>query len=553
VTRETNNILDVAVSDPTQTNTAGIVVTLNRSADQLISGATNITVLQLSPQLQFSVNTSGAKGQTFQARFALATNLVVQPDIRSTAISTPILINVLENDSGPQPDMPLSLISIGPPSSGVAVTNGNLILYTPQPEFNGVATLTYTVTDGVRFATTNITINVGAPALLFTPTMVSASTNDGNLQENTVDGNLGTRWSASGVGQWLQYDLLSPHNLDAVSIAFYAGNTRVSYLNILAGNDGTNWTSVYYGQSSGSNTNLERFECTNRWARYVRVVGNGNSVNAWNSYTEVEIHTSSNSPPFAVTDMVVTNTLTPVIVDVLANDSDPDVGPQPLTISTFEQPTWGVVTATNGSLRYTPPPNFSGVSAFPYAVSDGVLTATGIVQITINANVPPTLAALSNCLLIAGQTLRVTNVASDANVPPQLLAFQLLQSPPGADLNATNGRLTWRPTIAQSPSAYAFRIAVSDDGSPSLSATQSFTATVNAPILSRLGANLMTTGQFSFQIQGDLGPDYTILASSNLIQWAPLLTTNPAVMPWRFYDTNESGRGLRFYRTQLGP
>jgi poly(beta-D-mannuronate) lyase len=36
---------------------------------------------------------------------------------------------------------------------------------------------------------------------------VTASTNDGNLPGNAVDGNLATRWSANGDGQWLRLDL----------------------------------------------------------------------------------------------------------------------------------------------------------------------------------------------------------------------------------------------------------------------------------------------------------------------------------------------------------
>src|SRR5690348_14520945 len=36
---------------------------------------------------------------------------------------------------------------------------------------------------------------------------VSASTDDGNIPQNTLDNNLATRWSAQGDGQWIQYDL----------------------------------------------------------------------------------------------------------------------------------------------------------------------------------------------------------------------------------------------------------------------------------------------------------------------------------------------------------
>jgi hypothetical protein len=243
-----------------------------------------------------------------------------------------------------------------------------------------------------------------------------------------------------------------------------------------------------------------------------------------------------------------------VFANVLTNDTDPDAGPLPLAIAAFTQPAWGEVMATNGGLLYTPPTNFAGVVAFAYTVSDGALTATGAAQVTILANLPPMLTALSNCVLTAGQTLRVLPAATDINVPTQALSFRLVEAPPGAGLEPTNGSVTWRPTLAQAPGAYAFQLAVDDNGTPPLSATQGFVATVNAPAQPQAGGSLkLQSGQFQFQIQGDVGPDYTILASSNLIHWVPLLTTNPATMPLWFTDPDTGGRGRRFYRTQLGP
>ena len=41
-------------------------------------------------------------------------------------------------------------------------------------------------------------------------------------------------------------------------------------------------------------------------------------------------------------------------------------------------------------------------------------------------------------------------------------------------LNATNGILAWRPTVAQSPTTNLVSVMVADNGTPSLSATQQF-------------------------------------------------------------------------------
>ncbi len=129
-----------------------------------------------------------------------------------------------------------------------------------------------------------------------TPTCepVSASADDGNVPANVLDNDLNTRWSASGDGQWIQFCLGDTLSVTGVQIAFYSGNTRTSTFDVLTGNDGINWTTASAGRvSSGTSVNLETFSFTPRDAKYVRIVGHGNSVNLWNSYAEVKIQTQT--------------------------------------------------------------------------------------------------------------------------------------------------------------------------------------------------------------------------------------------------------------------
>jgi hypothetical protein len=120
---------------------------------------------------------------------------------------------------------------------------------------------------------------------------ITASTNDGNVPANTVDNNLGTRWSASGDGQWIQYDLGSARTVKYVRLAWYNGNTRTSTFDVqVAGAPAGPWTTVLANRSSnGTSTALETHDFDDISGRYVRIVGRGNSVNAWNSITETEI------------------------------------------------------------------------------------------------------------------------------------------------------------------------------------------------------------------------------------------------------------------------
>ena len=56
--------------------------------------------------------------------------------------------------------------------------------------------------------------------------------------------------------------------------------------------DGKTWEFVTGNdavESNGQTEELEAYAFYNRSARYLRIIGNGNELNAWNSITEVEI------------------------------------------------------------------------------------------------------------------------------------------------------------------------------------------------------------------------------------------------------------------------
>jgi len=171
----------------------------------------------------------------------------------------------------------------------------------------------------------------------------------------------------------------------------------------------------------------------------------------------------------------------------------------------------------------------------------------------VTFNQSPVLAAISNQTILAGTALVISNTASDADVPPQTLTFTLLNAPTNAAINANNGVFTWRPTIAQSPSTQTMEEVVTDSGVPPMSATQAFTVTVIQPVEPTLKGPLITIGQFGCWITGDAGPDYTILASTNLSSWNLLFTAYSPVLPFFWADTNSLVFSRRFYRVRLGP
>ncbi|GAA4844639.1 hypothetical protein GCM10023310_23210 [Paenibacillus vulneris] len=155
---------------------------------------------------------------------------------------------------------------------------------------------------------------------------VTASADDGNVPANTVDGNLATRWSASGDNQWIQYDLGSSKKVAYVKIAFQSGDTRTFNFDIKTSADGTTFTTAKSNVTSAMNNSLQTFDFPDvSGARYVRIIGHMNSASAWNSYTEVEIYgedlTGSNIVNVSTSAQLVTalNNATAGTEIVLAN------------------------------------------------------------------------------------------------------------------------------------------------------------------------------------------------------------------------------------------
>jgi hypothetical protein len=167
-------------------------------------------------------------------------------------------------------------------------------------------------------------------------------------------------------------------------------------------------------------------------------------------------------------------------------------------------------------------------------------------------NTPPVLASIGNQTVNVGQTVAFTASVTDTDQPPQTLTFNLLTGPGNAALNTNSGAFSWRPLVTQTGTTNAFTLKVADNGSPSLSATQSFTVTVNPlaqPGLSSIG---LSNGLIGFQVSGDIGPDYAVQGSTNLADWITLFVINSPAMPFFWTDTNTATLPAQFYRIKAG-
>lgn len=92
----------------------------------------------------------------------------------------------------------------------------------------------------------------------------------------------------------------------------------------------------------------------------------------------------ANLPPVTGADSVTVFAATPTIIDVLANDIDPEGGP--LTLVSATAVTGAAEVLPDGRLLYTPPPGFTGPDSVDYVAADAAgAESAGLVTITVPA------------------------------------------------------------------------------------------------------------------------------------------------------------------------
>jgi uncharacterized delta-60 repeat protein len=140
-------------------------------------------------------------------------------------------------------------------------------------------------------------------------------------------------------------------------------------------------------ESNGSTTFIVRFTPTFRstHSAKIQIASNDADENPF----DIELNgTGANLMPTAYADSVATAYQTPVDINALANDSDPEG--DVLTLMGASSPAHGtaqiVVTSGGQRIRYTPAAGFFGSDTFTYHISDGFGgSAIGTVTITVAA------------------------------------------------------------------------------------------------------------------------------------------------------------------------
>ncbi|MFW9968042.1 MAG: Ig-like domain-containing protein, partial [Candidatus Thorarchaeota archaeon] len=324
---------------------------------------------------------------------------------------------VLANDIG---DGITAILEAGPLAGSLTLNGDGSFEYIPVPDFNGVDTFIYSVSDGFE-ESNNATVTITVNAVNDAPVGVD----DGY----TIDEDTSLDLAAPGILE-NDYDVDGDALLAALIDAPLHGAVVLNADGSLSYVPDADW----HGTDS---LTYQVFDGTD-YSGLVTVT--------------VEVEPVGDAPR-AQDDSYTTEENIPLIIDalsgVLVNDSDPDDDLLASQIITF--PSHGSLDFNvDGSFTYTPDPDWYGVDSFVYEALDGIFTDTATVTITVlPANKPP----------VASDDFYTTNedvvldvdamngvLANDNDINGDFLTAVLLSGPTHGSLSLNaDGSFTYTP------------------------------------------------------------------------------------------------------------
>ena len=336
---------------------------------------------------------------------------VALDDTANTQENTAVNINVLANDSDIDGDTLVVLnATVSNPTNGTVSANAdNTLLFTPTTNFNGNASVNYTISDnngGIASAT--VTVNV--ISVNSTPVAVNdyATTDEDTLvtinvlaNDSDVDGDALMVTDPTATNGTVSVSLDS--SIDYLPNANFNGSDTISY-NVNDGNGATD------------------------------------------SATVTVTITAVNDAPIGVADTAVTNEDNAINIIVLANDTDIDTNATALTVTAVLATNGTTTVLPNQTIDYNPTLNFNGVDTISYTVNDdlGGSSSTTVSLTIVAQNDAP--VAVDDTSSTDEDTLVAINVlANDSDIDGDTLSIDAAQANSGTvTVNADNS-LSYTP------------------------------------------------------------------------------------------------------------
>jgi len=399
-THEYRGQLEISLTSPS--GTKSVLAEAHADASENYASWTFMTVqnwgeaIQGDWQLSVVDNQGGHSGRLISWELILHLNGEIGPlppmardDHETTAINTPVTINVIENDFDPNGDE-LTIIDLTTPTSGTVIKNADqTVTYTPDDNFLGKDQFQYTLSDG-RGGQDTATVTIST-VIINDPGFEKGTPNpfwieNSRLSESVImaspelahNGKYLVQFKGGRDGKEVatcDQEIVMPEASRA-SLTFWMkilSDDVYGHLNVVVDgdfyiftisqihrNEYANWRPVVVnldGFADGQSHNI-KFQATIQ-------SGNGDTV-----FLLDDVSMSiGEQPPVATNDYVQTDMNQPINIDVLANDYDPNM--DIITVSQVSAPRHGTALANfNKTISYTPEKMFVGEDSFTYMIND---------------------------------------------------------------------------------------------------------------------------------------------------------------------------------------
>jgi uncharacterized repeat protein (TIGR01451 family) len=363
---------------------------------------------------------------------------VAVDDTATTNEDTAVAIDILANDGDVDDDLdPTSVTIVSGPSNGTVTVDpvSGLLTYTPDPEFNGPDGLTYEVCDDrpvcvtAEVAITVQAVNDGpvvdddaATTGEDTPVSIDVTANDSDV-DGTIDPTTVSVTSGPSNG--------------SVSVDPATGEVTYTPDPDFDGSD----TFSYEVCDDGG-------ECASATVT-IDVAG-------------------ANDAPTPANDRAATDEDEAVVIDVLANDDDPDGSSDldPATVAVVSGPTHGTVTVdpATGEITYTPDPDYDGPDSFTYQICDvSGECSTATVSVGVAGVPDPPVGGKDTVTTKAGQAVTIdvlgNDTDADGDLDPSSVAIASAPAHGTVSVNSVTGEITYTPADGWTgPDTFAYTV-----------------------------------------------------------------------------------------------
>ncbi len=319
--------------------------------------------------------------------------------------------------------------------SGFNAATGQ-VTYTPDADYNGSDSFTFTVTDHdenaepTSLVSAAATVSINVAAVNDRPTAESATV---TVVKNTPRSI--TLTGADGdpeVAQTLVFTIVNPPSHGTLS-GFDPATGQVTYTpdNDYGGTDSFTFTVTDDGTA-------------------------GDPAGLTSDAATITIHVSGvNHEPTAVAQNVATDEDTSLAITLSGDDGDSGIE-QTLRYTIVSAPSHGTLSGfdpATGAVVYTPGPDFNGTDSFTFTVTDddaagdpaNLTSSPAVVSITVSpVDDAPRFHATASKSVYPSQTVRLRVEAYDVDVPAGTIRYSLEPgSPEGMSIDAVTGEILW--------------------------------------------------------------------------------------------------------------